>query len=214
MKLRIPRSVGSFIVCTMALLLLYLTCVAAYTQIALIIRDLPTYSERVRVLAERLPVNWNRRKTRPPTCSLPNELKSPPSPTSASAAGRDATAAAPIGRSPPCSARPAEIPEVRIRDERRPMAEYLYDNLSAFYYVFLMASFVPFLVYFMLSWKEHMRRSYLHLFEGQDRQAAARSWEGIADMARAYVLGNFVLGILFPYLARSFSGRSSCPTFR
>jgi predicted PurR-regulated permease PerM len=59
-----------------------------------------------------------------------------------------------------------------------------------------MASFVPFLVYFMLSWRDHVRRSYLYLFSAADRQRAGRSWEGVADIARAYVIGNFILGVL------------------
>ena len=59
-----------------------------------------------------------------------------------------------------------------------------------------MTSFVPFLVYFMLSWRDHVRRSFLTLFEGADRVIAGKSWQGIADMARAYVFGNFLLGIL------------------
>jgi predicted PurR-regulated permease PerM len=59
-----------------------------------------------------------------------------------------------------------------------------------------MASFVPFLVYFMLSWRDHIRRAFLQLFEGQARTIASKTWEGIANMARAYVVGNFLLGVL------------------
>jgi len=55
---------------------------------------------------------------------------------------------------------------------------------------------VPFLVYFMLSWREHIHRSFLQLFEGQDRLMAGNSLEGIASMVRAFVVGNFVLGLL------------------
>ena len=59
-----------------------------------------------------------------------------------------------------------------------------------------MASFVPFLVYFMLSWRDHINRSFLQFFEGEDRLVAARSLQGIATMARAFVVGNFLLGVL------------------
>ena len=45
----------------------------------------------------------------------------------------------------------------------------LYDYLRGFYDVLLMASFVPFLVYFMLSWRDHVRRSFLQVFEGPQR---------------------------------------------
>ncbi len=59
-----------------------------------------------------------------------------------------------------------------------------------------MASFIPFLVYFMLSWRDHINRSFLQFFHGEDRLVAARSLQGIADMVRAFVVGNFLLGLL------------------
>jgi len=59
-----------------------------------------------------------------------------------------------------------------------------------------MASFVPFLVYFMLSWRDHISRAFLQLFEGQGRLAAGKSLEGIATMVRGFVAGNFALGIV------------------
>jgi len=57
-------------------------------------------------------------------------------------------------------------------------------------------SFIPFLVYFMLSWRDHLNRSFLQFFHGEDRLVATRSMEGIAAMVRAFVVGNFLLGLL------------------
>jgi predicted PurR-regulated permease PerM len=62
--------------------------------------------------------------------------------------------------------------------------------------VLLMSSFVPFLVYFLLSWRDHVRSRYLYLFEGESRDAAAHAWAGVGEMVRAYVIGNFLLGLL------------------
>jgi predicted PurR-regulated permease PerM len=59
-----------------------------------------------------------------------------------------------------------------------------------------MGSFVPFLVYFMLSWRDHLRKRFLSIFEGPDRAVAGKTWQSIADMARAYVVGNFILGVI------------------
>jgi hypothetical protein len=42
----------------------------------------------------------------------------------------------------------------------------------------MMASFVPFLVYFMLSGRDSIQPAFLHLFEGTDRIAAATSLDG------------------------------------
>jgi predicted PurR-regulated permease PerM len=72
------------------------------------------------------------------------------------------------------------------------------------YSTLLMASFVPFLVYFMLSWRDHLRRAYLHLFQGEERTMAAKAWEGIAKMARAYVVGNFILGLFLAAVSSLF----------
>jgi predicted PurR-regulated permease PerM len=51
-------------------------------------------------------------------------------------------------------------------------------------------------VYFMLSWRDHLRKRFLSIFEGEDRQAASDTWQSIAAIARAYVVGNFILGII------------------
>jgi predicted PurR-regulated permease PerM len=59
-----------------------------------------------------------------------------------------------------------------------------------------MASFVPFLVYFQLSWGDHLRTRVLYLFDGADRHVAGRALASVAEMVRAYVVGNFLLGVL------------------
>jgi predicted PurR-regulated permease PerM len=64
-----------------------------------------------------------------------------------------------------------------------------------------MASFIPFLVYFMLSWRDHINRSFLQLFHGEARMVAARSLQGIAGMVRAFVVGNFLLGLLLAVIS-------------
>ena len=91
---------------------------------------------------------------------------------------------------------PGVIPEVRIHEETTPVGEYLKARLSDFYQVVLMVSFIPFLVYFMLSWRDHLNRTFLQFFHGEDRLVAARSLAGIADMVRAFVVGNFILGLI------------------
>jgi predicted PurR-regulated permease PerM len=96
---------------------------------------------------------------------------------------------------------PGAIPEVRIHDESTPIGDYLSSRLNVVYQILLMASFVPFLVYFMLSWRDHINRSFLQFFHGEDRLIAARSLAGIAEMVRAFVVGNFLLGLLLAFLS-------------
>ncbi|HEY4975111.1 MAG TPA: AI-2E family transporter, partial [Steroidobacteraceae bacterium] len=98
-------------------------------------------------------------------------------------------------------AMPGAIPEVRILQESTPIGDYIYSRLSSLYQVLLMSSFIPFLVYFMLSWRDHINRSFLQFFHGEDRLIAARSVQGIADMVRAFVVGNFVLGLLLAVIS-------------
>jgi len=212
MKLRLPRAVASFVVLSVSLLLLYLAGLAAYSQVSVLVNDLPTYSERIGALVGRVTDRVERFERRAYELLVPKPLRdretpAPPPGPEPRVGRRPAEPPMPVGSG---SARP---PLPAERTGRVPLLTYLYGYAETFYAVALMASFVPFLVYFMLSWKDHFRRSYLQLFQGQDRYAAGRSWEGIADMARAYVLGNFVLGILLSVVSALFFWAMKLPYF-
>src|SRR5207302_693667 len=87
------------------------------------------------------------------------------------------------------------VPEVRIHTEPRTLFAYAYDYFRSFYDVLLMASFVPFLVYFWLAWGDHLRSRLLSTLEGEPRYTAERVLDSVGSMVRAYVIGNFLLGI-------------------
>src|SRR5579864_2195409 len=53
-KLRLPRTVASFIVCSIALLGLYLLGVGLYTQFAGFVDELPTYSQRMNEMVDSI----------------------------------------------------------------------------------------------------------------------------------------------------------------
>jgi predicted PurR-regulated permease PerM len=97
--------------------------------------------------------------------------------------------------STPASApnQPPQIQEVRIHVEPRPFIGTMYGYVSSYSNVLVMASFVPFLIYFMLSWRDHIMRRFLLLFEGEQREVVGKSWSHIGDSTRAFVLGNFLL---------------------
>lgn len=208
MKLRLPRAVASFVVCVIALLSLYLAGLGAYTQVSVLMNDLPTYGARINELAERITERAESAERRAYELLVPRRVQELEEASEGEQTGTEER----IRRSaePPM---PPAVPEVRILQEPRPVINYVYEYLISVYDVLLMASFVPFLVYFMLSWKNHIRRSYLHLFEGQGRHAAGRSWEGIADMARAYVLGNFILGVVLSIVSSIFFWAVKLPFF-
>ena len=60
--------------------------------------------------------------------------------------------------------------------------------------VFLI-SFIPFLVYFMLSWQEHVRSQTVMLFKMETRNTAYVTLGLISAMIRSFIVGNFVVGL-------------------
>jgi predicted PurR-regulated permease PerM len=56
-------------------------------------------------------------------------------------------------------------------------------------------SFVPFLVYFMLTWQQHVRSATVMLFRMENRHTAYRTLKLIAAMIRSFIVGNFLVGL-------------------
>ncbi len=223
-RLRFPRAAASFTVWVFALLALYLVGLGAYSQVSGLISELPVFSQRLGDIVE-----GGRRKIEAAEDSAYKMIsrQKQREAQQAQQAAQAAVAAAVASRhkrasaAAPATPAPGTIPEVRIHEDHNPVADYISARLGTLYEFMLMASFVPFLVYFMLSWSEHIHRSFLQFFHGADRVVAAKSLQGIGDMVRAFVVGNFVLGLLlavvssiafwilglpFPFLAGSLSG--------
>jgi predicted PurR-regulated permease PerM len=197
MRVRLPRSVASFLVCSTALMVLYLMGLGAYTQVAGLWEELPRFSQRVSDVVEggRQKIDDLENKTY--GALFPQKKPQPPPappPPQTKRSKRNEPAL-------PVVMLPGIIPEVRIHEEQKPLSDLLYERMGSLYQILLMASFVPFLVYFMLSWRDHIHRSFLQFFEGEDRVAAARSLQGIGDMVRGFVVGNFLLGVLLAVLS-------------
>ena len=60
----------------------------------------------------------------------------------------------------------------------------------------LAAGFVPFLIYFMLTWKSHVHSATLHIFPSGQRPAAYRTIGRISEMVRSFIVGNLIVGLL------------------
>jgi len=204
MRLRLPRSLASFLACVAALLVVYLAGLAFYAQFAGLYRELPAYSQRISELAGTVVGKVEEMEQSTYRLLIPKRVQerekqmAQPAPPPAKTPPRRRSA------EPPAAVSPQAVQEVRILPERTPLVEYIYSHLGLVYQILLMASFVPFLVYFMLSWRDHIHRSFLHLFEGPDRLVAGNSLEGIAMMVRAFVVGNFVLGLLLATVSSIF----------
>jgi predicted PurR-regulated permease PerM len=195
MRARLPRGLASFVICTVALAGVYLMGIGAYTQIAGLLDELPKYSQKISDIVDSVAARVDTMEQRTYQIIVPSRQRRQapqPPPEPAKRSKRKSA-------EPPSPAGPAPIPEVRIHDEGNVLTQYLLSRLGSFYEILLMISFVPFLVYFMLSWRDHINRSFLQFFEGEDRLVAARSLQGIADMVRAFVVGNFLLGLLLTF---------------
>jgi predicted PurR-regulated permease PerM len=203
MRIRFPRSLASFVVCTIALLFLYVIGLGAYSQAAAILNDLPKYGERIGDIVDDIRQKIQAAEERTLQMVVPARQRQQQEAEKlrqqqALQSKRSKRAAEPAAPPP---AGPAAIPEVRIHEDNTPIGDYIYARLTSFYQILLMVSFIPFLVYFMLSWRDHINRSFLQFFHGEDRLIAARSLQGIAEMVRAFVVGNFLLGLMLAILS-------------
>ena len=202
MRIRLPRGLASFIVCTLALLFLYVIGMGAYSQLSAIYDDLPKYGQRIGDIVDGVRQKLDGMEARTYELVVPARQRQQEQERlrlqqQAEQARKRSKKSDPVAPPPA----PGAIPEVRIHEESTPIGDYIYSRLSSFYQIFLMLSFVPFLVYFMLSWRDHVNRSFLQFFHGEDRLIAARSLEGIAEMVRAFVVGNFLLGLLMALIS-------------
>jgi predicted PurR-regulated permease PerM len=204
MRFRFPRSLASFVVCSVALLFLYVMGMGAYTQLAALYDDLPKYGQRIGDIVDdaRQKIEGMEQRTYQlvvPARQRQQEAERVRAQQQAEQAkkqrnNKKADTSAQVPAAP-------GIPEVRIHEENTPIGDYIAARLSSLYQIVLMTSFIPFLVYFMLSWRDHINRAFLQFFHGEDRLVAARSLQGIADMVRAFVVGNFLLGLLLALLS-------------
>jgi predicted PurR-regulated permease PerM len=202
-RLRFPRPLATLMVGLLAGLGLYFAGLAAYRQLSGLAGDVPAFKENLSGFITGVTDRIEKLENTTTRLLVPARKAEPapaPQPPPRTRKNRKEPAPPPIGVvvpgpvAVPGAIVPPAIPEVRIHEDRNPIADYIYARLGTVYEFLLMASFVPFLVYFMLSWRDHIQRSFLRFFEGRDRVAAARSLEGVAEMARAFVVGNSLIG--------------------
>jgi predicted PurR-regulated permease PerM len=202
MRLRLPRPAATSVVIILTLTAAYLLGVMIWTQVSVLTRDLPTYTSRVSELLDKTSTKLDEIENAALTAIVPQRLREQEQeiqhkPQEAAKARRrkavrNATAAVP----PPQQQQPPQVQEVRIKTEPKPAISLIYGYVSEHAETILMASFVPFLTYFMLSWSDHFRKSILDMFGGEQRYVAGRSLDSVAAATRAYLVGNVILGLL------------------
>jgi predicted PurR-regulated permease PerM len=192
MRIRIPRVPASFLACTLMLGVVYLMGLGLWSQAVGLWEELPTYSKRVTDLVDAAAIQVESFEKTAQELLVPRRMRETqvqqPDPKLVNKK-RPRTPVVPAG--------PPPVQEVRIRPEENQIVNAIYARLSDFYDAALMASFVPFLVYFLLSWRDHFRLSFLNLITTDTKKRSVQAaWDGIANVARAYLVGNFLLGIV------------------
>ncbi|HTR67878.1 MAG TPA: AI-2E family transporter [Terriglobales bacterium] len=75
------------------------------------------------------------------------------------------------------------------------------------------ASFVPFLVYFMLTWQHHVRSATVMLFPMENRNTAWVTLGLISSMIRSFMVGNVLIGLLLGAASTVFFWMLNVPFF-
>jgi predicted PurR-regulated permease PerM len=80
-------------------------------------------------------------------------------------------------------------------EQKSSWADRFMANLGTATELIFAASFVPFLAYFMLTWKEHVRTNTVLLFRPENRSTAYATMGAITAMVRGFIVGNFLVGL-------------------
>jgi len=77
----------------------------------------------------------------------------------------------------------------------RDWTEILTSGFGSVTAAIMVVSFVPFLVYFMLTWQSHVRSATVMLFPMQSRHTAYVTLGLISSMIRSFMVGNLLIGL-------------------
>jgi predicted PurR-regulated permease PerM len=94
---------------------------------------------------------------------------------------------------PPSNDEKNAVP-VKVQDDNG-LAGIVGPQLASVGETLLIVAFIPFLVYFMLSWQEHARKATVRLFPPQSRVKAYQTLGKISEMMKGFIVGNFVVGV-------------------
>ncbi|HET7439881.1 MAG TPA: AI-2E family transporter [Terriglobales bacterium] len=102
----------------------------------------------------------------------------------------------------PAQARPSSI-----------WTDVLAHGIGSFSQAILPLSFIPFLVYFMLTWEHHVRSATVMLFSMENRHAAYTTLGLISEMIRSFLVGNFLVGCFIAAISTAVFGLVGLPSF-
>jgi predicted PurR-regulated permease PerM len=107
---------------------------------------------------------------------------------------------------------PQEKGTVKIREAPN-WADLLSRGFGSLSEGVLAATFIPFLVFFMLTWQEHARRATVGLVAPENRRAAYVTLGLISGMIRNFMLGNLAIGLIMGGVSTIVFGFLQVPFF-
>jgi predicted PurR-regulated permease PerM len=93
------------------------------------------------------------------------------------------------------------------------LAALLFRGVGSLTQALIAASFVPFLVYFMLTWQHHVRTATVMLFPMENRHTAYVTLGLISAMIRSFMVGNLLIGLFLGAISTVFFGILQFPFF-
>lgn len=95
----------------------------------------------------------------------------------------------------PASSAQSNLPTIRLQQESH-WGQYLVRGIGSVYTFIVTVMFVPFLVFFMLTAKNHIWRGTLRLFSDTHREQAETVILNIGHMIRRYIFGNLMVALM------------------
>jgi predicted PurR-regulated permease PerM len=80
--------------------------------------------------------------------------------------------------------------------EPPPIRDWLFRGVGSVYSFLLVATFVPFLVFFMLAAKRRIWKATMGLFPGQHQERVQEALDQVSSMLRSFVAGNALVAII------------------
>jgi predicted PurR-regulated permease PerM len=80
--------------------------------------------------------------------------------------------------------------------ESRPVRDLLFRGVGSLYSILLVATFLPFLVFFMLAAKQRIWRATMELFPAGKRARVKEALDQVSAMLRSYVAGNALVALI------------------
>ena len=105
-----------------------------------------------------------------------------------------------------------KTPTVRIEQQHN-WSDTLTSGLSGVAEIAFIASFIPFLSYFMLSWQDHVRSATVMLFRMKNRNTAYVTLGLISSMIRSFIVGNVLVGLFISATSTVVFGVIGLPYF-